>query len=69
MKYEACDNTGWVCQAHPDRPSDCGNSRQPCTCGAAGMPRPICNQPEPGERPRLPAGFVPRDDADKGSIH
>ncbi len=48
MKCEACDNTGWVCEAHPDRPS-----------GAAAMPCLVCNQPEPGERPRLPAGLVP----------
>jgi len=33
------------------------------------MPSLVCNQPQPGERRRLPAGFVPRDDADNGSVH
>jgi hypothetical protein len=64
----ACDNTDWVCEDHPDRPSDCGNSPRACACGAAGRPCLICNQPGNGERRRLPAGFVPRDDADSGAL-
>ncbi len=69
MACPLCDDAGWVCENHPDRPSDCGNSTRPCTCGGAGMPCPMCNEPAPGKRPRLPTGFVPREDADKGSIH
>jgi hypothetical protein len=69
MRCEVCDNTGWVCENHADRPSDCGDSKRGCTCGGAGMPCLVCNQPEPGERPRMPMGFVPRDDADNGSAH
>jgi hypothetical protein len=33
------------------------------------MPCLACNEREPNERLRMPAGFTPRDDADKGSIH
>jgi hypothetical protein len=46
------------------RPSDCGDSKRACTCGGAGMPSRMCNEPAPGERPRMPPGFTPRDDAD-----
>ena len=63
------NNTGWVCENDGDRPSDCGDSKRACTCGGAGTPCLVCNVPEPGERLRLPAGFVPREDADKGSVH
>jgi hypothetical protein len=69
MTCNACDDTGWVCEAHPDRPSDCGDSKRACTCGGAGMPCRMCNAPAPGERPRMPPGFTPRDDVDKGPIH
>jgi hypothetical protein len=55
MRCEVCDNTGWVCENHADRPSDCGDSERACTCGGAGTPCLVCNQPEPGERPRLPS--------------
>ena len=57
MRCEVCDNSGWGCENHPDRPSDCGDSKRACTCGGAGMPCLVCNQPEPGERPRLPAAL------------
>jgi len=63
----ACDNTGWVCEDHPDRPSDCGNSPRACACGAAGRPCRVCSRPTPCERPPLP-GFVPRNDADNGWV-
>jgi hypothetical protein len=29
MPCEVCDNTGWVCEKHADRPSDCGDSKRP----------------------------------------
>jgi hypothetical protein len=49
----------------PSRLSEhCGDGKRACTCSGAGMPCLVCNQPESGERPRLPAGFVPYDDAD-----
>jgi hypothetical protein len=71
MKCEACDDTGWVCENHPDRPSECGGnaSALACRCGGAGMPCLMCNNPKPGERPRLPADFIVHKDADKGSVH
>ncbi len=70
MTCTVCDDTGWVCENHPDRPSDCcGNSKRACTCGGAGKPCPMCNQPAPGERPRMPADFVPKLDVDKGTVH
>jgi hypothetical protein len=37
--------------------------------GAARMPCPNCNEPAPGERPRMPVGFVPHDNADNGLVH
>ena len=70
MRCEVCEDTGWVCENHPDRPSDCGGSasKRVCGCGA-GMPCLMCNTPKLGERPRMPPDFTPRDDADKGPIH
>jgi hypothetical protein len=51
MNCETCDDIGWVCESHPDRPWEgpCA-----CLCGAAGAP---CNFPTDGEPPRMPAGF------------
>jgi hypothetical protein len=31
MPCKVCDNTGWVCEEHPGRPSDCGGSERGCT--------------------------------------
>src|ERR1700676_2765346 len=33
MKCSRCEDTGWVCEAHPDRPWE---GEHACTCGAAG---------------------------------
>lgn len=43
-----CDGTGWVCEAHADRPSDCSSPDHPdaCHCGAPGEPCKAC-YPEP----------------------
>ena len=39
-----CDDTGWVCEGHPDRPWDGGSSRaDACGCGA-GAPCDVCNE-------------------------
>jgi hypothetical protein len=40
-----------------------------CRCSAAGMPCLACNQPKEGERPRMPADFIPHIDRDKGPVH
>jgi hypothetical protein len=61
-----CDNTGWVCEDHPDRPYEMFSGRaDACRCGGAGMPCPECNS---GERPALPPGFKVSID-DKGPRH
>lgn len=44
-----CDNTGLVCENHPDRPFTLGTKRpDACECGP-GMPCPVCI--EYGEMP------------------
>ena len=64
VKCANCDDTRWVCEAHPERPW--GDSLRICTCGGAGMPCPVCNTKEP---PELPAGFHVAIDSDKGPRH
>lgn len=68
FKCTVCGDMGWVCENHPDRPwgSDHPNA---CRCGGAGMPCLACNQPEEGERPRLPVDFIARLDRDNLPIH
>jgi hypothetical protein len=56
-----CRDTYWVCEDHDDRP---WSGESACGCGGAGMPCPFCNVPDPGNRPRMPAGFVPDIDVD-----
>ncbi|SHH62922.1 hypothetical protein SAMN05443248_5464 [Bradyrhizobium erythrophlei] len=54
MKCSRCEDCGWVCENHPERPWE---GEHACTCGGAGMPCPRCNEPQGNETPRLPAGF------------
>ena len=56
-KCKHCDDTGWVCEAHPDLPSDCVSTGQnACHCGAPGMP---CRHCELGVgRPPMGPDFV-----------
>jgi hypothetical protein len=54
MKCSRCEDRGWVCENHPERPWEGGNA---CTCGGVGMPCPRCNATLENETPRLPAGF------------
>ena len=57
--------TGWVCEAHADRPwNDHPNA---CRCGEP--PCPMCNEPADGERPRMPRGFRPTINRDKGPLN
>jgi hypothetical protein len=63
----ACGDTGWVCEAHADRPW--GDHPKACNCGGAGMPCELCNLPSLGERPRMPQGFTPTLDRDKGPLN
>jgi hypothetical protein len=57
MKCARCEDSGWVCENHPQRP---WQGEHACECGGAGMPCPRCNEDDP---PRLPSGFVDDDDA------
>jgi hypothetical protein len=57
-----CDDCGWVCEAHPERP---WQGPLACECGAPGAPCPDCNSShdisEGIETPRLP--FKPEDES------
>ncbi|UQD69343.1 hypothetical protein JEY40_25360 [Bradyrhizobium japonicum] len=56
-----CDDLGWVCENHPERPWD---GPRACTCGGAGAPCPVCNVTGEGEVPRMPKGFQVEVDKD-----
>ena len=58
-----CFNTGWVCEAHDNRPWD---GEYACDCGAAGMPCPNCNPSDKDHPPRLPRGFQRDESLDDG---
>ena len=51
-----CEDTGWVCENHPDQPWEGPHAR---ACGGAGAPCPRCNAATADEPPRLPKGFEP----------
>jgi len=51
-----CEDTRWVCEAHPERPWEGPHARE---CGEAGMPCPRCNRADAGDAPMLPKGFEP----------
>jgi hypothetical protein len=43
VKCQICDDAGWVCENHPDKPWDGTSSRaDACGCGA-GAPCKACN--------------------------
>jgi hypothetical protein len=54
MKCAVCEDCGWVCEAHPDRPFE---GERACTCGGAGAPCPRCNAGDEDTEPRAPKGF------------
>jgi hypothetical protein len=47
-----CDDVGWVCENHPERPWE---GPYACDCGGAGNACPACNVADECETPRLPA--------------
>jgi hypothetical protein len=53
-----CEDTGLVCENHPDQP---WTGPHACACGGAGMPCPTFNPSSKDEPPRLPKGFEPED--------
>ncbi|SHG50668.1 zinc finger domain-containing protein, LSD1 subclass [Bradyrhizobium erythrophlei] len=63
VKCSLCEDCGWVCESHPDKPWDGGHA---CTCGAAGAPCPRCNAGD--DDPRIPKGFKTEFDK-KGRRH
>ena len=55
MKCPACNNTGHVCENHPDR-----QWPDKCDCGA-GMPCPLCTTPVPQDGTHsIFDNFIPR---------
>lgn len=62
LKCAQCQDQFWVCEEHPSRPYGYAVG---CKCGGAGMPCPVCNEPAPGKRPRMPADFTPQYDEDE----
>ncbi|MCP1768328.1 hypothetical protein ABIB94_008124 [Bradyrhizobium sp. JR7.2] len=56
-----CDDLGWVCENHPDRPWE---GPRACTCGGAGAPCLACNATGEGEGSRMPEGFQVEVDKD-----
>jgi hypothetical protein len=54
VKCAVCEDCGWVCEAHPDRPFD---GERACTCGGAGTPCSSCNASIADTGPRFPKGF------------
>jgi hypothetical protein len=43
--------------------------RTPGAAASPAVPCPDCNELNPGERPALPADFIPHVDRDKGPVH
>jgi hypothetical protein len=60
MKCTLCEDCGWVCEEHPERP---WGGKYACICGGAGAPCPRCNVTE-NEPPRMPEGFRTEIDKD-----
>jgi hypothetical protein len=66
MTCELCDDTGWVCEDHGDRPVKADSKRSDaCDCPAA-MPCPDCNA---GDPPRPPPGMRVAIDRKHGPRH
>jgi hypothetical protein len=54
MTCTCCQDCGWVCEDHPDKPWE---GEHACACGGAGAPCPTCNAPTEGAMLRMPKGF------------
>jgi hypothetical protein len=66
MTCKLCDDTGWVCEDHGDRPVKADSKRpDACDCLAA-MPCPAYNADDP---PRLPTGMTVTIDRKRGPRH
>ena len=59
MACDLCDDTGWVCEDHADRPLKGDSNRADACSFGAGMPCPRCNRDNRhvAHVPRLPVGM------------
>jgi hypothetical protein len=53
MICSVCEDCGWVCENHLDRPWEGEHAR---TCGGAGAPCPPCNSIDDDMALRMPQG-------------
>jgi len=60
-KCMTCDDTGTVCEDHPNLPWDgLSDSLFACLCGGAGMPCPYCTMPVPQDGAHsIAENFIP----------
>jgi hypothetical protein len=60
MACDLCDNTGWVCEDHGDRPLKGDSNRADACSFGAGKPCPRCNRDSRHVNltPRLPIGVT-----------
>jgi hypothetical protein len=65
MTCKHCDDTGWVCEDHGDRPVK-GDSARADACDCAAAICPVCNA---GDPPRPPPGMRVAIDAKHGPRH
>ena len=68
---DLCDDTGWVCEDHGDRPPKDDSDRADACAFGAGMPCPRCNRDSRhvGQVPRLPPGMRVMIDHKPGPRH
>ena len=59
MVCDLCDDTGWVCEDHGDRPLKADSRRADACPFGAGIPCPRCNRDSRhvAQVPRLPPGM------------
>ena len=59
MACDLCDDTGWVCEDHGDRPLKADSNRADACSFGAGRPCPRCNRDSRHVNlvPRLPTGM------------
>jgi hypothetical protein len=69
MVCDLCDDTGWVCEDHGDRPMKVDSKRADACSFGAGMPCPRCNRNSRhvAQVPRLPTGMRVMFDHKDGS--
>jgi hypothetical protein len=62
MTCTCCRDTGWVCEAHDDRP---WHGEGACGCGEPGMPCSSCNVSNEDNPPRLLPGLRSDEQSDE----